>query len=77
MTQGEMIGVVTAVVAMLYLLPSFLAVARKRPRASLIFIVNLFLGWSIVGWIVAYRLAVNDEEAGPRRHRSLKRRALH
>lgn len=76
MTQGEVIGIVTAVVALLYLLPSFLAVARRRPRAGLIFALNLFLGWSIVGWIVAYRLAVADDEAEPRRHRSRKRRAL-
>ena len=37
----------------LYLLPTWLAVLFEHPHAPWIFLVNLFLGWSFVGWVAA------------------------
>ena len=36
-----------------YLLPTWLAVLFEHPHALPIFLVNLFLGWSFVGWVAA------------------------
>ena len=37
----------------LYFLPSFIALVRGKRDTLAIFLLNLFLGWSVVGWIVA------------------------
>ena len=43
----------------LYFLPASLAWNKKK--ASRIFSLNLFLGWTLVGWIVAFVWAVTEE----------------
>jgi hypothetical protein len=37
----------------LYFLPTFIAAARKNSNALGIFVLNLFLGWTLLGWIGA------------------------
>ncbi len=37
----------------LYFLPTIVALARKRPNVLPIGLLNLFLGWTLVGWVVA------------------------
>jgi len=37
----------------IYYIPSFLAIIRKRPDILKIFLFNMFLGWTIMGWILA------------------------
>ena len=37
----------------MYFLPSIIALARSKRDLLAIFLLNLFLGWSVVGWIVA------------------------
>jgi hypothetical protein len=37
----------------LYFLPSIIALARSKRDTLAIFLLNLFLGWSVIGWIVA------------------------
>jgi hypothetical protein len=37
----------------LYLLPAIVAAARKHPSGWAIFILNLLLGWTVLGWIIA------------------------
>lgn len=46
--------------AMVYFAPTLLAVARHRGAAPLTFSLNLFLGWTGVGWVVAWFLAIAD-----------------
>jgi hypothetical protein len=36
-----------------YFIPVMIAVARKHRKVTSIFLVNLFFGWSILGWIFA------------------------
>lgn len=36
-----------------YFLPAFVASARGHQNASAIFVLNLFLGWTFLGWIGA------------------------
>ncbi|HVN01550.1 MAG TPA: superinfection immunity protein [Caulobacteraceae bacterium] len=37
----------------LYFLPTFIAASRKKQNALTIFALNLLLGWTLVGWVVA------------------------
>ena len=66
-TATETSGVepVTALLALcllafLYFLPSVVAIIRRHQVAAVI-VLNLFLGWTIVGWVVALVLAVVEK----------------
>jgi hypothetical protein len=37
----------------MYFLPSIIALVKSKHDTLAIFLLNLFLGWSVVGWIVA------------------------
>jgi hypothetical protein len=45
----------------MYFLPSIIALARSKRDALAIFLLNLFLGWSVIGWIVALVWAVKND----------------
>jgi RsiW-degrading membrane proteinase PrsW (M82 family) len=36
-----------------YFLPSIIAELRKHPQGMPILVVNLFFGWTLIGWVVA------------------------
>jgi hypothetical protein len=42
----------------LYFLPSLIAGSRGAANTSSVIIVNLFLGWTFLGWVVALAMAV-------------------
>ena len=45
----------------LYFAPTIIAVRRKAPHAGpLIVVVNVFLGWTLLGWVIAFAFAVRD-----------------
>jgi hypothetical protein len=44
-------------VVLLYFLPSL--IARKKPNVRSVFLVNLLLGWTLIGWVVALKMANN------------------
>ena len=37
----------------IYFLPSFIAAGKRHPYGTGIAILNLFLGWTIIGWVGA------------------------
>jgi hypothetical protein len=41
------------VLAVVYLLPTIIAYSRDHHQRAAICVTNLFLGWSVLGWIVA------------------------
>jgi hypothetical protein len=43
----------TALFLLVYFLPAIVGFYRKHHRAWAIFTLNLLLGWTVVGWIVA------------------------
>ena len=45
------------VVLVLYFLPSIVAVARKVTHQGSVVVVNLLLGWTFIGWVVALAMA--------------------
>ena len=40
-------------VCAMYWLPTLIAVVRRTPSALGIAVVNFFMGWTVIGWIVA------------------------
>ena len=38
--------------AAIYLLPAIVALNRVHPNGMPIFIVNLFFGWTLLGWVI-------------------------
>jgi len=50
-----------AIIVGLYSLPAIIAAARHKRNAMSIFCLNLFLGWTIIGWVVALVWAVAAE----------------
>jgi hypothetical protein len=42
----------------IYFLPSLIAVARQTHNTTGIFLLNLLLGWTGIGWIIAFIMAL-------------------
>jgi hypothetical protein len=45
----------------MYFLPSIIAFARSKRDTTAILLLNIFLGWSVIGWIVALVWAVKTD----------------
>lgn len=52
----------TLVALFFYFLPSTMAHARQKRNLAAIFVINLFLGWTLIGWVVALAWAITYEE---------------
>ena len=48
-----------------YFLPAI--VGRKKANSNAIFLLNLLLGWSVIGWIIALVWATTTDPLGPTR----------
>jgi hypothetical protein len=46
------------VLLLVYFVPTIVAWGRHRMTAS-VFVVNLFLGWTLIAWVVALAMAVS------------------
>jgi hypothetical protein len=42
----------------LYFLPAIIAALRHTHNATGILLLNLFLGWTLVGWFVAFLMSI-------------------
>ena len=51
-----------------YLLPSIVALSRRPrvPRFGLVVVINVLLGWTLVGWAVALAMALRSVRPFPR-----------
>ena len=60
LAANDALGGAVAVIAGagLYLLPSL--IAGKKPNANTVFVVNIFFGWTVVGWVIALAMAVSN-----------------
>ena len=43
---------------LMYWLPTVVAIARRTPSALGVAALNFFLGWTVIGWIVALVIAL-------------------
>ena len=44
-----------------YFLPTIVALVRERYDKLSIFLLNFFLGWSVIGWVVALVWALRSD----------------
>ena len=56
---GSIGGGVILLLLILYFLPSIIAMVKSKSNTAAILVLNLFLGWTIIGWIVALVWAVS------------------
>jgi hypothetical protein len=45
----------------MYFLPSIVAFARNKRDTTAILLLNIFLGWTLIGWIVALIWAAKND----------------
>lgn len=45
----------------IYFLPGLVALTRHMPNAGSVMVLNLFLGWTFVVWVVALAMAVGSQ----------------
>ena len=50
-----------------YFLPTIIACIRKHTNVWAIFVLNLFLGFTLIGWVIALVWAVHKKEYVPRK----------
>jgi len=43
---------------LLYLLPTWVAFANRHRKLTTVFCLNLFTGWSVIGWFAALAFAL-------------------
>jgi hypothetical protein len=46
-------AVLMTILSLFYLLPFAIAFYKRRANSGAIFALNLFLGWSLIGWVIA------------------------
>jgi hypothetical protein len=44
-----------------YFLPTIIAILRQKTNTGAIFALNLFLGWSLIGWIISLVWALSSD----------------
>lgn len=52
-----------------YFLPTIIAAIRGKANTLAIFALNLLLGWTFVGWVVAFVWSLTAEQRSPNRYR--------
>ncbi|MBE6738593.1 MAG: superinfection immunity protein [Ruminococcaceae bacterium] len=63
MIFGAFVGILLMVaIGALYFLPMIIALAKRKNNKALIICLNIFLGWTLAGWIVSLVLACKKEE---------------
>ncbi len=51
---GGFVGIILFILSLvLYFLPTIIALLRGHRNALAIFLLNFFLGWTFIGWVVA------------------------
>jgi Superinfection immunity protein len=48
------------IVLALYVVPTIVAVSRDMPNKGSTIAINLLLGWTVIGWVVALAMALGD-----------------
>ena len=55
-------AILISILSIFYFLPFAIAFHKKRANTGAIFALNLFLGWSLIGWVVALVWALKEEQ---------------
>lgn len=58
---GLVLTIIMFIGIVIYLVPSLLAILRHNQKIGVIALINIFLGWSIIGWIVALVMSLSSK----------------
>jgi hypothetical protein len=58
--------VLIGMIILCYFFPTIIAVSRHHRNGSAIFLVNLFFGWSVIGWLIALIWSVTANVTPPK-----------
>ncbi len=59
LATAALLGLVAVTLA-LYLLPVLIGLTRRAPDLGMVAVVNFFLGWTFIGWVIALALALRS-----------------
>ena len=59
-SDGLFMGSIGGVLFLIYFAPAMVASYRGAKNIGSVFVINLFLGWTLVGWVVALAMAFSD-----------------
>lgn len=57
---SAIVSIVLAVITLGYMLPWMIAALRGKSNHWAVMVLNLLLGWTVIGWVVALVMAVNS-----------------
>jgi hypothetical protein len=55
-------GFLIVIAVFIYFVPSIIAYRKKKRDVTPILLINIFLGWTLIGWVVALIWAVSSEK---------------
>ena len=61
MYDNTIFVVLLLIILIIYMLPTVIAYARDVPQRQAITVVNIILGWTLVGWFVTFLWALMAE----------------
>jgi len=61
---GTGLGIGVLILLAMYFIPTIVGAIRKVPNIGSVAVVNFFLGWTFIGWVVA--LAMSARSVPPR-----------
>jgi len=56
-----MTSIITFGIIILYFLPMIMAIEKKQKNKTAIIVLNILLGWTLVGWVIALIWAVKKD----------------
>lgn len=68
-----------AILVCFYFLPTIIAAARGHHNQNAVAAVNFFLGWTFLGWIIAFVWSLTNEKPQPQQtiiYRDLRHKPL-
>jgi hypothetical protein len=54
MNENTITVILLIMITILYLLPTVIAYGRDIPQRGAVTILNIVLGWTLVGWVLAF-----------------------
>ncbi|MFF4583619.1 superinfection immunity protein [Streptomyces sp. NPDC001373] len=64
MSLGDALPI-ALVALVLYFVPTVVALGRTVPNRGSVIVVNIFLGWTLIGWVVALAMAARSKAPAP------------
>ncbi|MFF1649814.1 superinfection immunity protein [Streptomyces sp. NPDC058240] len=63
---GPIALVVAVLLILAYFVPTFVAFGRGMANRGTVLVINLLLGWTVIGWIVALAMAAGSNQSAAR-----------